>query len=108
MRHLLAYILVFFFVFVSVSISAAPYLYTFTGNISYIEVDGAFLSDVDFDNDYSTEGDTFKVGDPMEYTFLVDFDLPGFCAGPLGTTYSSICTGLDILDSSTANYFFLI
>jgi len=92
---------------VSVSVFSAPYLYTFTGNIVTIEVDGVFLGDIDFDNDYSTTDDTFMVGDAVEYTYLVDFDVPGFCAGPMGTTYSSTCTGLDIPDSATADYFFV-
>ena len=86
--------------------SSAPYLYTFIGTINYIEIDGAFYSDVDFDNDYTTTEDTFLVGETIQYTYLIDFDLPGFCNGPLATNYSSTCTGNDIPDSTTANYFF--
>ena len=107
MKGLVAGLLGFLFIMVSASTVAEPYLYTFSGNIQTIEVDGAFLSDIDFDNDYSTSHDTFTVGDVVEYTYLVDFDLPGFCAGPMATTYSSTCTGLDIPDSSTADYFFV-
>jgi len=90
----------------SESVIADPYLYTFSGDISYIEIDGGFYSDVDFDNDYSTTEDSFMVGESIEYVFLVDFDLAGFCKGPLSTSYSDICTGLDIPDSETADYFF--
>jgi len=92
--------------FVTPALFAAPYLYTFTGSINYIEIDGVYYSDVDFDNDYLTTEDTFNVGEAIEYVFLVDFDLAGFCEGPLSTTYSSTCTGVEIPGSETANYFF--
>ena len=85
---------------------SAPYLYTFTGNIDYIEIDGAYYSDVDFDEDYTTVEDTFTVGETMKYVFLVDFDVAGFCDGPLGTSYSDTCTAVALPDSDTANYFF--
>jgi len=87
-------------------INAAPYLYTFEGSIEYIEVDGQYLSDVDFDGDYATDTDTFRAGDIVEYVFLVDFDLPGYCNGPVDTSYASTCTGVNIEDSNTNDYFF--
>ena len=106
MKHFTIRVIGIFLALFSISALAAPYLYTFTGTINYIEVNGESYSDYDFDGDYTTTGDTFRVGDVMEYTFLVDFDLPGFCSGPLGTTYSDLCTGANIPDSQTANYFF--
>ena len=87
-------------------VNSAPYLYTFSGSVDYIEIDGAYYSDVDFDNDYTTVEDTFSVGETMQYVFLVDFDVAGFCEGPLGTTYSDTCTAVELPDSNTANYFF--
>ncbi len=106
MKHFIAGIFCAFSVLFTQSTFAAPFHYTFSGTISYIEVDGMYLSDIDFDNDYMTPEDTFTVGEVIEYTFLVDFDLAGFCAGPLGTSYSDTCTGVEIPDGELANYFF--
>lgn len=85
---------------------AAPFHYVFTGSINYIEVDGEFLSDIDFDGDFTTPEDTFAVGEVVEYTFLVDMELPGFCAGPANTSYSSTCTGTDIPNGEGFRYFY--
>lgn len=93
-------------VFYSLNSSAAPYLYTFTGPIDYVEADFEFYTTYDFDNDFGTPEDTFQSGETIEYTFLVDFDLAGFCEGPLGTSYSETCTGVEIPDSDAANFFF--
>lgn len=90
----------------TISASAATFLYTFRGNVDYIEIDSNYLSDFDFDSDYLTENDTFHVGDSVEYVFKVDLDLAGYCNGPLNTSYSDICTGADILDTESINYFF--
>jgi len=105
MHQIIRALVITFSLFIS-SVYAAPYHYTFSGNIQYIELDGAFLSYIDIDGDPATTNDNFQSGEVIEYTFLVDFDLPGFCSGPLATSYSATCTGVDILDSETANYFF--
>ena len=92
--------------FATFSALAAPYHYVFSGSINYIEVDGVFLSDIDFDGDFTTPDDTFTVGEVVEYTFLVDMERPGFCTGPAGTSYSSTCTGTDIPDGAGFKYFY--
>lgn len=89
-----------------VNVNAAPYIYTFRGTIDTIEIDGQYYSDVDFDNNYATTNDTFRVGDSVEYKLIVDFDLAGFCNSPIGTSYSDTCTGAALLDTNVTNYFF--
>ena len=106
MKFFLSSVTGLFLIFSTTLVSANPYLYTFSGTVDYIEIDGAYYSDIDFDNDYTTEQDTIHVGETLEYVFLVDFDLAGFCEGPLATSYSDTCTGAEILDSEMANYFF--
>jgi len=106
MKRSVVWFICFILSFATFSALAVPYHYVFSGSINYIEVDGAFLSDIDFDGDFSTTNDTFAVGDVVEYTFLVDMEQPGFCTGPAGTSYSSTCTGTDIPNGVGFKYFY--
>ncbi len=81
------------------SVFAAPFLYSFSGNVTSISENDVFMSSSVID------GVMFSVNDPLEYRFVIDLDRPGSCFDP-NAIPSDQCTGGNINDVPGFDFFY--
>lgn len=83
--------------FCATQVQALPFLYTFEGAIVDIDDNGNSVPSV------TVEGVDFAVGEPVSYSFVVDFQQSGYCDDPSGIT--AACNGGPLADVPGYDYF---